>query len=226
VGASPEDLLRLPKNPGEEGWNKVWQRLGAPDKPEGYDFSALKFADGKPLDAAFTDTLRSLAAANHIPKDAATAIADGLVKFLDKGDQAEAAETQAKLASQHAALKESWKTDYDAKLFAAKSAARALQVNKEQLDALEKVIGYDGVMQMFLNISTKIGEDKFVQGGDDKPNLMTKETATARLAALKKDKAWTTRLLAGDVAAQAESHALAVIIAGDDTKESRARSGR
>jgi hypothetical protein len=227
IGGDPNLMIRLPKSATEPGWDKVWSKLGAPDKPEAYDFTAVKGADGKPIAQSLADAIRKTAFDNHLPVTAVTALAATVVKQQEEAATAVALERNTKLIAQKEALKVSWTPDkYEAKLFAAKSAAAALKVTKEQLDALQENIGYDGVMQMFLDISTKIGEDKFVDGnpGGTTPNLMTKEQATAELAKLKADKAWAARYLNGDVEAQKQAKALATIISGDDTLDSRQRS--
>jgi hypothetical protein len=229
IGGDPNLMIRLPKSATEPGWDKVWSKLGAPDKPEGYDFTAVKGADGKPIAQSLVDAIRKTAFDNHLPVTAATALADTVVKQQEAAATATALERNTKLLAQREALKTSWGADkYEAKLFAAKSAAAALKVTKDQLDALQENIGYDGVMQMFLDISTKIGEDKFVDGnpGGNTPNLMTKDQAKAELEKLRKDKAWGARILNGDVEALKQSKALAAIIAGDDTLDSRQRAGK
>ena len=229
IGGDPNLMIRLPKSPTEPGWDKVWPKLGVPDKPEGYDFTAVKGADGKPIAQSLADALRKAAFDGHLTKDAATSIATTVVKQQEDAATAVALERNTKLLAQKEALKTSWGADkYEAKLFAAKSAAAALKVTAAQIDALQETVGYDAVMQMFLDISTKIGEAKFVDGnpGGNTPNLMTKEQAQAELTKLKADKAWGVRYLAGDVEAQKQAKALAAIIAGDDTLASRQRTGK
>ncbi len=226
VGLPTEQLLRLPKTPADQGWDKVWQRLGAPDKPEGYDFSGIKFKDGTDLDAAFTDMVRAAASTLHLPKDAAAGLTKAFVDFMDKQEASDAADMQGKLTEQQTALKNNWGKNYDAMLFKAKTAASALGATKEQIDALQGVLGYDKVMDMFAQIATKIGEDKFIDGGGPRGEVLTKTQAKEKLDELKRDKAWAARYLSGDRDAVREHKALATIIAGDDTEESRARGGR
>ena len=229
IGGDPNLMIRLPKSPTEPGWDKVWSKLGAPEKPEAYDFAAVKGADGKPIAPALADAIRKVAFDNHIPTTAATAFADTVVKQQEAAATAVALERNTKLLAQKEALKLSWGADkYEAKLFNAKAAAAALKVTVAQIDAAQEMIGYDGVMQMFLSISEKIGEARFTDGnpGGNTPNLMTKEQATAELAKLVKDKAWGARVLSGDVEANKQKAALAAIIAGDDTLISRQRAGK
>ena len=38
IGADPNQMLQLPKEGDEEGWNQVYNRLGRPEKADGYDF--------------------------------------------------------------------------------------------------------------------------------------------------------------------------------------------
>ena len=84
VGVPQEQLLRLPKDASDEaGIKAMWKRLGAPDAPEGYDFSGVKFADGTDLDQAFVDRARAAAAKLNMPKDTAAAFnGDTLENFM------------------------------------------------------------------------------------------------------------------------------------------------
>jgi hypothetical protein len=101
-------------------------------------------------------------------------------------------------------------------MFVAKRAATALGVTPEAVAALEGVVGYKAVMELFRNVGSKIGEDKFVQsitpGGA--PGVMTKEQAVERKAALMADQVWTKAYLAGDAAKAAEMLALNTMIVG------------
>ena len=49
----------------------------------------------------------------------------------------------------------------------AQQAAKALGATPEQVAALESVVGYDKVMEMFRSIGSKIGEDKLFTGNND-----------------------------------------------------------
>lgn len=214
IGAPADQILRMPKDAADEaGWNAVWGRLGKPAEAKDYDLSTVKRADGKELDAALADSIRNAAFAANLPKEAATRMAADFVKHLDGVAAASAADHEAKIVEAQAALKKNWGPNFDANMFIAKQAAQKLGVQPAEVDALEKVVGYDRVMEMFRSLGTKMGEDKFVAnpgGGDNK--VMSRDQAVARKAELMNDAAWTKRYMEGGTAENREMLALNTLI--------------
>ena len=47
IGADPDKMLQLPKEDDAEGWDAVYERLGRPNAPDGYDF---ELGDGEQSD--------------------------------------------------------------------------------------------------------------------------------------------------------------------------------
>ena len=204
IGVPADRILKLPADPNDsDGWNTVYQRLGAPKEATEYDegIKSVKFADGSETDDRFVDTVRGLATQHHWTKEEAAAVAKTLVKFVDDGTKRDDEQYQVDLALEKKALVDNWGApNVETNLVIARNAAAKLGVDPEAVQALEGVVGYAKVMSMFHQIGTKIGEDAFVRqtnpNGD--PSL-TKEQAAARLDELKRDEDWTKRLMAGDV---------------------------
>ncbi len=217
VGVPSTQLLRMPKDASDEATAKtMWERLGKPVDAKGYDFSEVKYTDGKPLEEGFANAVREASFGANLPKDAARSLARAFAKYLDNTKMSEAAERTAKLAEQRQALKTNWGPNEAANTFVAQRAAAALGIAPETVSALEAVIGYDKIMEMFRAIGSKIGEDKFITGtsaGGGGP--MTREAAVAKKADLMGDKAWTKSYLEGDAAKKREMLALNIIISGD-----------
>lgn len=218
LGVPAEQLLRLPKDQTDEaGWKSVYARLGVPEAPKDYDLSAVKRADGKELDAGFVDSLRAALHAAHAPADRAADVAKAVVKHLDDTAAADTADKTAKLAEDKAALSKNWGKNEAANKFIASQAAQKLGVSPETVAALEGVIGYKSIMEMFHKIGTSLGEDKFIAGDSSNGSgIMSRDQAQARKSELLADKAWGTRYTGGDVQARREMRALNVIISGDD----------
>lgn len=214
VGAPANELLRVPKDASDEaGWNNVWSRLGKPKEAKEYDFSAIKFADGTPLDDAFAETMRNTAFKLHLPKDAAVEITREFAKVLDSAETSEKAEAQAKLTEEKTALAKNWGQNFEANKFVAGRAAAALGVDPATVAALEGVVGYSKIMEMFRAIGARIGEDKFVTNtGAQSGGVMTRDQAVARKAELMADKAWVKSYLEKDAAKLREMTALNTII--------------
>lgn len=213
VGVPADQLLRLPKDAKDEaGWNSVWQRLGVPKDAKEYDFSGVKFADGSAIDEAFADRMRQASIANKIPKDAATAYVKSVAEFMEQQDKLEADQTASKIAEEKATLAKSWGPNAEFNKLTAMQGAKRLGVTPEDVQALEKQIGYARVMEMFRKVGAGTTEDTFVEsraGGESR----TVESAQARLNELMADPAWGKRLTGGDAQARREFDALTMQIA-------------
>lgn len=216
LGHPADKMVRLPADANDaEGWRQVRLKLGAPQDAKGYDFTAIKHADGSPLEEAFANTMKERALRLGLkPSDALEFVSD-LVKMGDESEGAEATEVAGKLAAEKTKLAENWGSKYAANEFVAKQTAAALGVTPEQVSALEKMVGYAAAMEMFRNIGTKIGEDKFVLSpGGGANQIMTKEQAVDRKDSLMKDTVWVSKYNSGDTAAFNEMLALNKMIVG------------
>lgn len=220
IGAPADKIIRLPNDPNDaEAWRGVRLKLGMPQDAKGYadSLKVVKHANGTDLSADEVTTLSERAFKLGLSKSDALTYVSETIKERDASVTTNAAELEGKLAAQKSALAENWGPNFDANMFVAKRTAGALGVTPEQVAALERVIGYDKVMDMFRNIGTKIGEDKFVNSTDMNnglPRTMTKEQAVDRKASLMADKAWVTAYLAGDAQKKAEMTALNTMIVG------------
>ena len=214
VGAPANEILRVPKDASDEaGWKNVWSRLGKPAEAKDYDLSAVKGADGNALDENFANFVREQAFNLNLPKDAGAALAQRFAKYMDDGKAAASVEVAAKLATEKTELAKNWGANFEANKFVATQAAKALGVDPETVAALEKQVGYAKVMEMFRNIGSKIGEDKFVTSQAPGGNgVMTRDQAQARKSELMKDQAWVKSYLAGDAAKAREMTALNTLL--------------
>lgn len=213
IGAPASELIRL--KPGDpDSLKALNERLGVPKEAKDYDFTAIKFSDGTPLDDKFSDFMRSTALKYSLTKDAASGLAAELTKFLDGVEASEMAESTAALQAERATLDKSWGANKAANMVVAQAAARALGVDEAAVAALEKTIGYAKTMEMFLNIGSKIGEDKFVRSPNGNPGVMSADQAKARVEELKRDEAWVSRYVKGGSDEAREMANLMKIIAG------------
>jgi hypothetical protein len=216
IGVPANQIVRLPSQEGDSaGWKSVFQRLGAPSEAKDYDFTSIKHAGDTPLDSGLDTALRSAMLEANLPKSQAGTLAKGVVKYLDGIKSTEMAEKTAKLQEEKASLEKNWGLNLVANRLVAANAAKALGVSDAAVQALENTLGYAQVMEMFRNIGSKIGEDKFIsspQGG--MPGVMTKDQAVARRGELMADTEWRKSYLNGDSAKAKEMTALIALIAG------------
>ncbi len=215
IGAPASEIVRLPKDPVAPEWEKVYQRLGKPVDKKDYDLSSVKRAGDKPVEEALVDTIREAAWNANLNKESATRMANDIIKHLDSVENATVALKTDKLNVEKAELKKNWGSNEAANMVVAQGAVRALGVDPSAVSALEGQIGYAKVMEMFRNIGSKIGEDRFVNsnspGGG---SVMTKDQAVSEKAELMRDDAWKTRYLKGGVEEGRKMLALNRIITG------------
>src|SRR5579885_1096121 len=64
IGRDPETMVVIPGPDDAEGWARLWQKLGRPEKPEEYKFAAPQLPEGLTLDEslhqAFTAKVHEL----------------------------------------------------------------------------------------------------------------------------------------------------------------------
>lgn len=206
IGGRAEDRVVWPKDATDaEGWNRVHGKLGVPTDTKEYDFSNVKFADGSAIDDEFANTLRTELQKAHVSKTDAPAFVKALVAIVEKQEGADTLDTQTNLTQEREKLRINWGANVDNFLTVARNTALALNVKPEAVDALEKSVGYAAVMEMFLSVGQKIGEDQFVlsnNGNGGQPRPMTYEQAQFELEALMKDATFYTKLQSGDNAAK------------------------
>lgn len=217
LGVPADQLLRLPTRPDDEaGWKNIYQRLGAPDKPEGYTFEGVSIGNDEST-AAFKAVARQAAAEMGIPKDMAERMAQTFSKFVNDTHQAQTAEATAALQGEQQRLAQDWGSPDSARfrgnMFIADQAAEKLGVTPEALTKLKDGLGASEVAKMFHKIGLAIGEDRYVSGGNPaNQGLMSREQAVARRNELMADKQWVDRYLTGGAAEQREMMAVNTLI--------------
>lgn len=217
-GVPADQLLKLPKDAADEaGWRSVRERLGMPKEAKEYDFSSVKRADGSDLDPALADAMRGALHKAGVGKDMAPEVAKAVAKQMDDATAARTNERSAKLQSERADLQKEWGSNFDFnRLQAMQGAKRAVGTDEaasKLVEAMQDAVGYKATMEFWRKIGAGTSEDTFVDtasGG----NPTTRNGATARLEELKADKAWSERLLKGDVQARRDLDSLMQLIHG------------
>lgn len=210
IGVPAEQVVRLPKKEDLAGWQGVYERLGAPKTAAEYKFDGVKWKDGTALDDKFTASLRAAAWKAHATQDGAVDIARAMIETIEADETSDTTTRQGELLVEKSKLRDSWGKNYDAFEVVAKRTAEVLGVTADQIGKLEGIVGYSGVMQMFYNIGTKIGEDSFIRNlpGGGGNGAMSKEQAGARKKSLMADPEWSKRYLSGGAEENKEMQAL------------------
>lgn len=203
MGAPKERILKVPEKAEDvEGWNGIYQKLGRPEKPEGYKFEMKDQEFGKWAQGTFHELGLSESQAAKLV---------GKWNEYANGVSTKQQESYAnKISQEGEALKKEWGAAYDQNIAQAKRAVQGLGLDGEKIDALEKVMGFAGVMKFVHSLGTKLGEDSFVSGDSKSGGFgaMTPEAAMNRINAIKADKSFVEKYLAGDLAARQEMERL------------------
>lgn len=209
-GTPKENLLKMPAPDAQPDEIKAfWGRLGVPDKPEGYDLSEVKYKSGDPLDQEFADFLRQTGVELNVPASVVKHLAAKFAEFADAGEAEENMAKATALANNKAALAQQWGGEnsavYTMNMAVAQKAAQAAGVDPAALTALESVVGYPAVMEMFRKLGVQTGEaSNFVARGqetNDKAPPMDLAQAMQRREELLADNDWAKRWMAGDIKA-------------------------
>ena len=215
IGAPAEQLIRLPKDAADvDGWNKVHAKLGVPADAKEYDFATLKYTDGSTMKETEIEELRTLAVELKLPKATAALLGQKLMALNEKAESGKSALHEGELAQEKDKLAQNWGHNAAVNQVVADNAMLKLGITEEQKEALKGVIGYSAVMEMFRDIGTKIGEDRFVRGGPNNNGVMTKDEASAKLESLRNDSEWFKRYTSGDPVAAKEFNDLTRIQVG------------
>lgn len=158
------DKLPIPKEGDTDAFNTVYDRLGRPSDPTGYEISV---PEGMERDEAFEAGAREAFHAAGLNPSQVQAITGFWHDYVASQAEAGSAATEAAVAADKDALKKEWGPAYDKNLAIAQKAAQAFG-DEEAMAALEGQVGYSGIMKMFQKIGEGMGEDSFEgEGGND-----------------------------------------------------------
>lgn len=199
IGVPPNRVVKLPEKADDaESWGKVWGQLGRPEKADDY-------AMPKEGDADFMGWARGAFHKANLTKAQAEALTAAW------GEYATGAQTKTKEAyaaaveADAAALKKDWGAAHDENVAKARLAARELGFDAETIDKLETALGFAGTMKLFHKLGGKVGEAEFhANQGGNTFGALSPAAAKARIDALKADKDWTRRYVAGGAAERDE----------------------
>lgn len=199
-GVPETQLLKLPTDLNDKkAMGGVYDRMGRPPKPEGYE---IKGADGKV--GEFQNWAASVFHEAGLSKAQATEIVTKWNEQQKAITEANAKAFDEKMGLEDQGLKKEWGAHYPDRIREAKLAAEQFGVGPEELDALEQGLGYAKVIKFFQRIGAKMGESGFVTGANRGFGSMSPEAAKARIESLKADKEWVKRWSEGGMSEREE----------------------
>ena len=203
MGVPHDQILKLPKaDAAPTDWDPVYERLGRPKTPDDYKLEGPNEEYNKNVAKIMHESGLSLKQAQAVSK--------GLEANVTAAITAETEADRMAAVADQAALTKEWGAAYEKNVQIARAAAHTLGIDGDTIDALQDVMGLKATMQLLHNLGSKIGEDPFVaaSGGGAFNGAMTPAQAQGRIAALKGDKEFVKKFLAGDSGAKKEMHEL------------------
>lgn len=201
IGAPPDKLLRMPdfEKADKAELDQFYTKLGRPADPSGYE---IELPEGSPTD--FAESFKKTAHELGLTQAQAKALVNWNNEQGQQMTQAQLQAYQESVQRDEMTLKAEWGVAYDQQIAAAQRAAHGLGLNAEQIDAMEKSMGFSNLMKMMSKIGSKLGEDKFVGSESQTSSILTPSAAKEKIAQLTNDKEWVKKYLNGNVEARAE----------------------
>jgi len=198
LGRNPDELLTRPKDGDAEGWNRVFDRLGRPSSAEKYNMKS-GLPDGLQMDESFTKPMAAIFHKHGLTEAQANGIAQEYNQMLAKSMQETDVQARTSVAADKASLVREWGGGYERMMNSAQTAVAALGFTAAEIDAMENVLGYKGVMQKFAALGQKLSDPQFVSGDNANTfsDVMTPAEAKNEIEKLKLDKEFKAAMYGG-----------------------------
>ena len=203
-----EKLVQVPDDLGSKDMDAVWNKLGRPEKPDGYGF--------KSEDAEFDKWTKDTFHKAGLTANQAKAVTDAWNENVKNMSAAESAKLLAENNAKIEGLKKDWGNAYEQNLNMAKQAAKQFGLDDKMVDSMEKSIGFSETMRFLNSIGAKVGEANYVSSnGGSQNGILTPSQAQSRINELKSDKEWSIKFLKGDAQAKREWESLNKMVVGE-----------
>lgn len=168
-----------------EDWAQVWNKLGRPPKPDGYDLK-------KPHDAgSYNEELagwyKQAAHQAGLTGKQATALHDTFVQYIQQHEKIQNQQLEGKRQQLERQLEQEWGPSYDANLTTARRAAQLFADTPDMLQSLEYAIGGPQMLRLFHRIGKHLGEDSMAGGSGRGQGNLSGSQARAEIARLQGD---------------------------------------
>lgn len=185
-GVPESRLVRLPeKDDDADGWSQVYQRMGRPEKPDGYEIPDVVIGEG---DYNLANDFRTWSHEAGLSKRQAGALAGAYQKKLTEFAAAREEAFAQRSTQEEADLKREWGAEFEGNVRASAVARQTLashgvEISDADLDGIERSIGLRKVMQLFALVGRSMGEHRSVNAGDqgrEQPFGLTPAAADAK----------------------------------------------
>ncbi|MEH6358838.1 MAG: hypothetical protein V7745_07600 [Pseudomonadales bacterium] len=197
-GVPADRLMKLPGEGAEASeWAAIHTRLGRPENAEGYE---IQLPEGSEISPERMSSFSKAAFDAGLSKDQVGALAKWDAENQTGAKDAFNAENTEKLDADDKALRSEWGPGYDRKVEEGRAAARQFGVDETTMNAMEKAMGFGGIMKFMADVGGKLGEDTFKGGREGAVgfNTMTPAEAGAKLSELQMDPNFMKKYTSGD----------------------------
>jgi hypothetical protein len=178
----------IPDSDDAEEWGKVYQKLGRPEAPNGYEFNHI---DTKQLDdkgKEIIDFVRDTGFKHGLSKKQLEGFVSEYDAKMEALETAQVEEMQRNVDKQVGELKTKWGSAWDKNVALARAAGKKFGIEGDKLNALENTAGFAPMMEVLAEIGSYLGEDGFVQGsGGDATQVRTPKQALTELKEVQAD---------------------------------------
>jgi len=165
-GVPAEKLLTLPGDDKPESWAPIYNRLGRPEKVDGYE---LTIPEGAP--ETFGPEMSGKFHELGLSKKQGQALADWWNELVVKSNGADKEAAGASFDTQVAALKSEWGAAFDQNLDRVSEFAEKAGIDENTAAKLRGALGVDGFAKMLDGMmgkfGIKLGESQFHTGGEN-----------------------------------------------------------
>jgi hypothetical protein len=187
-----QDRVALPgKDAKPADWERVWSKLGRPEKPDGYAFAKPEGFGGYSDD--FAQAFRGEAHKHGLSAKQAAALHDWWVGRAQELVGTAEAERSAAAGTLKTEIDSAWGLARDEKLGAAKRAARYFGLGEAELSQLEGLAGSLSMLKGLAAMGEGLKEDRLAGGAGGQ--RFTPEGARAELQRLESDRDFRTAYL-------------------------------
>ncbi len=188
-----EKLLQVPDDLSDaKSMDAVWNRLGRPEKPDGYGFKAPEGGNEKFVNWA-SENFHKLGLNTNQAKQLFEAYDSFAASEMKAADDAQLAANE-KFKSE---LQTKWGAAFEQNVSIAKQAASEFGIDAETMTKMEQVVGPAKIIELMYSIGTKIGEGDYISGSSGSKKALTPAQASMRKSELMSDTEWVKRYLNG-----------------------------
>ncbi len=205
-GVPAERLLQLPENMDTPEGRAIWEKLGMPKTAAEYGLEKLMPKEGG--DPKLAEWAAKIFHETGLPRNAAEKIITEWNKRATETTTASQENYKSMLTQGDAALKKEWGAAYDQNVNLAKAGMRALELDAQSVDMLEKIQGREKLFKTLQKIGAGVGESGFVAGRPAADGVLAPEQARQKLKELQVDPLWSRRYLSGDSDAKGQMEKL------------------